>query len=258
MSPPREREASLAVASREPGRAADRVAELEELAGLRLEARPERRIRDVYLDRPSDELHAAGLALRLRREGDSLPTLALKGDERYLPGGGTDRLEVEGPWGETVLSAVREALAAAGLTPGWLPAAPGHGDALGRLAAHGWRPIQDRVTRRRPRRMAGPDGEAAGELTVDEVRFRAGGRTAVHREVEVEAAPDGEPPGRAAAALLERFPDDLRPWDHPKLATGQALERLLAGDDDPNRWLEPDGDLRPEAYGRLEAILAEG
>lgn len=259
MSPPREREASLAVASREPGRTADRVAELEELAGLRLEALPERRLRDVYLDRPSAELRAAGLALRLRREDDGLPTLALKGDERTLRGGGTDRLELEGPWGEAALSAVREALEAAGLPAGWLPADPGPGDPLDRLVARGWRPVQDRVTRRRPRRMEDPDGENVGELAMDEVRFRAAGRTAVHREAEVEAAPGGEPPGRAAAALLDRFPDDLRPWDHPKLATGRALERLLAGDDgDPDRWLGPGGDLRPEAYGRLEAILAEG
>ena len=257
MSPDREREATLAVASREPGRAADRVARLEELAGLRLEPLPERRIRDVYLDRPAGELRAAGLALRLRREDGRDPVLAVKGDERRLEGGGTDRLEVEASWGEEALGRVREALTEAGLPPDWLLEGPAPGDPLDRLLARGWRPVQERTTRRRPRRLVASDGRTAGELAVDEVRFRAGGRTVVHREVEVEAAADADPPGRAADALREGFPGDLRPWDHSKLATGRALQRLLEGGD-PDTWLGPEGGLRPEAYDRLEAVLEEG
>ena len=256
MIPGREREATLAVASREPARAADRVAGLEALADLRLEPLPERRIRDVYLDRSAGELRAAGLALRLRRQEGRDPVLAVKGDERRLAGGGTDRLEVEAPWGEEAMAPVSEALAEAGLPPDWLPDDRVPGDPLDRLLARGWRPVQDRTTRRRPRRLVTPDGRTAGELAVDEVRFRAGDRTIVHREVEVEAAANADPPGRTAAALRERFPGDLRPWDHSKLATGRALERLLEGVD-PDRWLEADGALRPEAYGRLEAMLAE-
>lgn len=258
MSPAREREACLAVVSREAGRAADRVAGLDELAGLRLEPLPERRLRDVYLDRPGGELRSAGLALRLRREDGGPATLALKGDERRLAAGGTDRLEVEGSWSEETLASVGEALSGAGLPADWLPATAGEGEPLDRLLARGWRPVQERTTRRRPRRLADGEGRTAGELAVDEVRFRAGDRTAVHREVEVEAAVEGgPPPGRAAEALLARCPDDLRPWDHPKLSTGRALERLLEGGD-PDRWLGTEGDLRPEAYDRLEAILAEG
>lgn len=257
MSPDREREASLAVASRDPGRIADRVARLEELAGFGREPLPERRLRDVYLDRPAGELRAAGLALRLRREDGGVASVALKGDERRLPGGGTDRLEVEGPWSEEAVARVGEALAGAGVEPDSLPDVAADGDPLDLLVARGWRPVQDRTTRRRPRRLVAPGGTTAGELAVDEVRFRAGGVTAVHREVEVEAAAGAGPPGPAADALRDRFPGDLRPWDHSKLATGRALERLLGGED-PGRWLGPDGGLRPEAYERLEAILAEG
>lgn len=263
MSPAREREASLAVVSDRPGEVADRIAALRELDGRRLEPLPHRELRDVYLDRPGGDLAAAGMALRVRTRGDGTRLLGLKGDERRLEGGGTDRLEVEGAWGEETLSRVRSALEAAGLPSAWLsvPADPGTpADALGGL---GWRVVQDRRTVRRRRRLTGPgrgagDGEAAGELTVDEVRFRPAGRPAVHREVEVEASPGRELPAGAVEALLARFPDGLRRWEPSKLATGRALDRLFGEGGDADVWTDADGALRPAAYDRLEELVAGG
>lgn len=255
MSSTREREATLAVVSERPERVADRIADLRELAGFDLEPLAARELRDVYLDRDDEALRGAGLALRLRRaRNGGPPLLAVKGPGRPAAGGGTDRLEVEGAWGSEALAAARATLEDAGLPGELLPAEPGTGDPVDRLLARGWRVVQDRRTRRLPRRLRTGEGSAAGELVVDEVGFRPRGRRAVHREVEVEAPAGGPLPSGLVEALLERFPGDLRRWEHPKLATGRALERLLARKEG-GRWLGPGDALRPAAYDRLEALL---
>ena len=257
MRPRREREASLAVAASDPGRIADSIAAVREVAGFRLEALPERDLHDVYLDRPDHDLRRAGLALRLRRTGEDPPLLAVKGDERRLPGGGVDRLEQEARWGEGALSEAATALADAGLPAGLLPEEAGRGGALERLRGHGWRVVQERRTRRRPRRLSGADGDGeAGELAVDEVRYRVGARRAIHREVELEAAPGRNLPAGVLGALRRRFGNALRPWDHSKLATGRALERLEA-DGGAGEWRRPDGSLTPTAYDLLAGLLEE-
>lgn len=256
MTGRREREASLAMVGPRPARTADRIAALRSLAGLRLEPLPDRVLRDVYLDRPDDALRAAGLALRLRESGEDPAMLALKGDARPLPGGGVDRLEAEASWGGQALGEVGELLEEAGVPGATLPEGTAQDEPVEQLRSAGWKVVQERTTRRRSRRLRpGPADEAAGELAVDEVRFRPGGRQVLHREVEVEARADDRLPGRALEALRDRFGDAVRPWDHSKLATGEALERLLAGED-PDRWLRPDGGLAAAAYDRLDELLA--
>lgn len=259
MSPPREREATLAVVSERPGRTAERIAALRELAGFVLEPLADRDLRDVYLDRDDGALRRTGLALRLRRSRDGeAPLLAVKGAGRPAAGGGTERLEVEGRWGAEALAAAREALEETGVPGDLLPSEPGGDDPLDRLRALGWRVVQDRRTRRRPRRVRSGAGSDAGELVVDEVGFRPGGRRAVHREVEVEAPAGGPLPSGLVETLLERFPGELRRWEHPKLATGRALERLLSGAGSRRRWLGPGDALWPRAYDRLEVLLEGG
>lgn len=253
----REREATLAVVGEEPARTADRIAGLRSLDGLRLEPLEARELDDVYLDRPGGLLQQRGLALRLRRAGDGSPRLAVKGDARPLPGGGVDRLELEAPWGREALEGARRALEGAGLPAEMLPRDPG-GEPVEALRATGWRVLQARTTVRRPRRLgAAAGGEGSGELVVDEVRFRPEGQLAVHREVEVECGSDDRLPSRATRALRARFGEELRRWDHSKLATGRALEALLA-DGDPGLWVGPDGSLLARVYDRLEELLAGG
>ena len=58
------------------------------------------------------------------------------------------------------------------------------------------------------------------------------------------------------AALAEVFPDDLRPWPYGKLATGRAVEQLLAAGR-LEGLLDPSGRISPAAHARLAEYLAQ-
>lgn len=256
----RELEASLAVVGRDPGATAREVAGLEELAGRRLGARRDLRLRDVYLDLPGEPLLLAGRAFRVRR-GDGLPVLALKGGDRVGAGPGVEREEREARWGPeaaSLLARVARMGEAADVETAAAAALEGE-DPVDALLGAGFHVLQDRVTRR-SRREVTEDGRRVGELAVDEVRFDAGDRPCLHREVEIEAATAG-PAGRALLReavddLRRRFGRRLRPWDRSKLATGRALVALISGAAETPGWLAPDGSVRREGYDRVESLLA--
>lgn len=257
----RELEASLAVVGQDAARTLEAVIALEELAGRHLGPPRERELRDVYLDLPGEPLLAAGGALRLRRAGARL-LLAFKGDGRGGAGPGVEREEREAPWGPGAAGVLRRVAAEAGgdaaAPEAAITAAREGREALGALLGAGFHVLQDRRTRRITREIPGPAG-GSGELAADAVRFEAGGLACVHREVEVEAdrpGPDGSALVRACVDDLRgRFGAVLRPWERSKLATGLALEALLAEGERPS-WLAADGSLAPEAYDRLEACLS--
>ena len=251
-------EATLAVSSETPAEVAERIAALDGLGPYRFHWLDVRELRDVYLDTPARELEERGLALRLRRE-DGGWWITLKGPARPAPGGAVERSELELEWSRAAFGRILGALRSRGVElPGASSATcgPDAGDPRGVAAEAGFRVIQDRRTRRARARVEAADG---GEgplawIVVDTVRFRtASGQGVRHREVEIEATPaawEGVP-GEVAGLLRRRFGDALRPWEHPKLATGQAV----AGTEPP---AGPDGDLLPAAYDRLERELSGG
>jgi hypothetical protein len=57
-------------------------------------------------------------------------------------------------------------------------------------------------------------------------------------------------------ALAAAFPDDLMPWPYGKLATGRAVERLLA-DGRLDGLLDPADRIRPAAHQLLAEFLAK-
>lgn len=260
-APPVELEASLVVVGSDAAATLRRVAGRNVLAGRRLGSPRRLRLRDVYLDLPGELLLRAGRAFRLRR-GDGPPTLTLKGGDRPGEGPGVEREEREAPWGPEAEALLRR-VAAAGEAgdvdaAAVAEAAREEREPLPALAAAGFRVLQDRTTRRIVRPIL-EDGRAVGELAVDEVRFDAGGRDCVHREIEVEAATAG-PAGRrllgeAVGDLRDALGPGVRPWDHSKLATGRALVALLVDADQRPAWLAPDGSIGPEGYERVEALL---
>lgn len=251
-------EITLAVSSETPAEVADRIAALDRLGSYRLHWLDVRELRDVYLDTPARELRERALALRLRREDDGW-WITLKGAARPAAGGAVERSELELEWSPAGFRRILRVLRARGVDlPGAssVPSDPDGGDPVQVAGGAGFRVVQDRRTRRTRARVEAADGgeEPLAWLVVDTVRFRtASGRAVRHREVEVEATPGApeEVPGDVAGLLRRRFGDVLRPWEHPKLATGQAV----AGTEPP---AGPDGDLLPAAYDRLERELSGG
>lgn len=249
-------EAGLLVSSESPRAIVERIAALERLGPFGLGPPDAVRIRDRYLDTPALELAARRIALRVRTVDDEV-LIALKEDSKPLPGGGVDRLELEGPASARNLAAIMDAIEERGVTPpGPLPGKV-HGDPTPFLAEGGWVVVQERETLRRRRSVFGPGTEErVAELAVDSVLFRADGRRVCHHEVEIEAK-DGARPDvvrELRDRLLGAFGGSLVPWDHAKLATGMAIQELgAAGELDA--LVGPEGDLRPEAYDRLTSWL---
>jgi hypothetical protein len=270
-------EASLAICHRRPESVARRIASLQQLAGWTLVSGAPRCIRDTYLDTEEDALRAAGAALRVRRVDGRL-RVAVKTRGRALEGGGVERGEREVPWSP---GAIRELLSGLRETGVSLPVAGGSrareggrgtreesasateardgraADPVSVARRMGLRVLQDRETLRRPSAVREEDGGRVAELVVDRVAFRPGGGTVLHYEVEVEAGDAGgtDTVQGVVSALGERFGARLRPWDHPKLATGEAL-RTLGERGSLEGITSPRGTLLPGAYDELESLLS--
>jgi hypothetical protein len=235
------------------------VAGLEEVGRFRLRHRPARRIRDTYLDTGDGALGAAWVAFRVR-ELDGSPLLTLKADA-VRSGLAARRLELEAPWSAAALGMVLEELGRRGIELPEPPEGAGAGEPLADLAGLGLGPTQTRETTRTPRDVLEGDDQAAvpvAELTVDDVGYQLPAGTARLLEVEVEAKGQG---GMGTVhdlleALAAAFPDDLVHWPYGKLATGRAVERLLA-DGRLEGLLDSAGRIRPAAHRLLDEFLTE-
>src|SRR5215216_3303932 len=255
---PREVEGVLLVRADDQEAAAARVAALEAVGRFRLRHRPAQGIRDTYLDTGDGALGAARVAFRVR-ELDGSPLLTLKADA-VRSGLVAQRLELEAPWSAAALGMVLEELRRRGIEVADPPESAGMGEPLADLARLGLRPTQTRETTRTPRDVLEGDDAAAGpvaELTVDDVGYRLPAGTARLLEVEVEAKGPGgmETVQALLGALAEGFPGELRPWPYGKLATGRAVEQLLAAGR-LEGLLGPDDRIRPAAHDLLAEFLA--
>jgi inorganic triphosphatase YgiF len=256
---PHEVEGVLLIRADDQEAAAAKVADLEAVGHFRLRHRPAQRIRDTYLDTGDSALGAARVAFRLRELGGS-PLLTLKADA-VRSGLTAQRLELEAPWSAASLGMVREELRRRGVELPEPPETAGAGEPLADLAGLGLRPTQTRETTRTPRDVLEGDDAAGGpvaELTVDDVGYRLPAGTARLLEVEVEAKGPGgaETVNDLLETLAAAFPDDLVPWPYGKLATGRAVERLLA-DGRLEGLLDAAGRIRPAAHELLGEFLAE-
>jgi inorganic triphosphatase YgiF len=256
---PREVEGVLLVSADDQEGAARRVGALERVDRFELRPRPTQRIRDVYLDTGDGDLAGARVAFRVR-ELDGRPLLTLK-SAAVRTGLAAERLELEGPWSAATLGTALEELRRRDVPLSEAPEGAGAGEPLTDLAGLGLRPTQVRETTRTPRDVlerGDPDAGPVAELTVDDVAYQLPAGTARLLEVEVEAKGGGGL-GTVQAllrALAEVFPDDLRPWPYGKLATGRAVEELLAAGR-LEGLLDPSGRISPAAHDRLAEYLAK-
>jgi inorganic triphosphatase YgiF len=256
---PHEVEGVLLVRADDQEATARTVAGLEAVGRFRLRHRPAQRIRDIYLDTGDGALGTARVAFRVR-ELDGSPLLTLKADA-VRTGLTAQRLELEAPWSAAALAMVLEELRRRGIELPEPPEGAGAGEPLADLAGLGLRPTQTRETTRTPRDVLDGDDQAAGpvaELTVDDVGYQLPTGSARLLEVEVEAKGQGglETVQVLLAALAEGFPEALRPWPYGKLATGRAVEQLLAAGR-LEGLLDPAGRIHPSAHDRLAEFLAQ-
>ena len=256
---PREVEGVLLVCADDQEAAGRKVAGLEGVDRFELRVRTPQRIRDTYLDTGDGALGATRVAFRVR-ELDGRALLTLKADP-VRSGLAAERLELEAPWSAEALGAALEELRRRGIQLPDPPEGSGAGEPLADLGALGLHPTQVRETTRTPRDVlerGRPDAGPVAELTVDDVGYRLPAGTARLLEVEVEAKGSGglETVQALLSALAEGFPGELRPWPHGKLATGRAVERLLA-EGRLEGLLDPDDRIRPAAHELLAELLAE-
>jgi triphosphatase len=234
-----------------------RLVDLQVLEGFDLLPKDSERIRDVYLDTGDGALASARVAFRVR-ELNGRPLLTLKADARRT-GSASVRLELEAPWSAEALQAALQELRRRGIQLPDPP--PDPGEPLAVLAGLGLSPAQVRETTRTPRDVVGRgsrDAAPMAELAIDEVAYRLPAGTVRLLEVEAEAkGPGGLATVEALlGALAQAFPDELRPWPYGKLATGQAVERLLAAGR-LQGLLDQTGMLRPGAHDLLADILSQ-
>jgi hypothetical protein len=255
---PREVEGVLLVCADDQEAAGRKVAALAAIDRFELRPRPAQQIRDTYLDTADGALGAARVAFRVR-ELDGRPLLTLKADA-VRSGLAAERLELEAPWSVAALEAVMEELRRRGIDlPEPAPEGSGVGEPLAVLGGLGLRPTQVRETTRTPRDVHEPGGQPGGpvaELTLDDVGYRLEAGTARLLEVEVEAkGPGGLDTVQALlGALAEAFAGELKPWPYGKLATGRAVEELLAAGR-LDGLLDERRRIRPAAHDLLAELL---
>jgi inorganic triphosphatase YgiF len=255
---PREVEGVLLVCADDQEAAAGKVAGLEAVDRFELRPRPAQRIRDVYLDTGDGALAAAKVAFRVR-ELDGQRLLTLKADP-VRSGLVAERIELEAPWSAGALGTALEELRRRGIELPDPPEGAGTGEPLADLGGLGLRPTQTRETTRTPRDVLDRDqaAEPVAELTLDDVGYQLPAGAARLLEVEVEAKGPGglETVQALLGALAETFPSDLKPWPYGKLATGQAVEQLLA-EGRLEGLLDDRQRIRPAAHNLLAEFLAE-
>jgi inorganic triphosphatase YgiF len=255
---PSEVEGVLLVCARDQEAVGRKVAALQAVDRFELRPRPAQRIRDVYLDTGDGALAAAPVTFRVR-ELDGEPLLTLKADP-VRSGLAAERLELEAPWSAAALGTILEVLRRRGVDLPDPPEGAGAGEPLADLGALGLRPTQTRETTRTPRDVTERGGAArpVAELALDDVGYQLPAGTARLLEVEVEAKGPGglETVQALLEALAEAFPGELKPWPWGKLATGRAVEQLLAAGRLDGQ-LDEGQRIRPTAHTLLAEFLSE-
>ena len=252
-----ELEATLLICSENPQEVVGQVASLTGIEDYRLLPQDSSKIHDIYFDTPDAFLNNKKIALRLRQIGKE-QWITLKGPS-YLTGWGSmERLEIEESWSKKSLINIFNKLVEEGFE---LPHLPEDFDLITPrevMTGVGLKVIQDRVTSRQIRNIVYKNvntGPILAELAIDSVMYSIGNENIHHNEVEIEAKmQDSEKVIQVISKhLIERFKPALCKWDHSKLATGKAIDKLL--DDGVAGLLDVNNNIKPEAYDKIDDIL---
>ncbi len=261
----REIEAALIICAENPQAVVEQIAGMTSIGNYHLLPEDSSTLHDFYFDRPDGALQTREWALRLR-ESEAARWLALKGPSRPTSwGGGVERIEFEAPWSKDAVINVVKELTHSGIDIPWPSQDFDYTRPSRIMVRFGLEVVQERVNRRRLRYIVkSGDSDSnltpLAELAVDSVVYCFGDRKVGYHEVEIEAkAEDG------GATLIKTVMEDLvamyaptlRKWDHSKLVTGYAIERLLRAGA-LEGLLDVKGDLRPTAFDKICDYLKGG
>jgi hypothetical protein len=231
---PFEIETKLIIAGEDPAGLMGELADLRGTGPFLFVNRRAQALKDTYYDTPAHTLSTRGIALRTRETPEqSRPfpvKITIKRNERVEAGGAAVREELELAVTAENIPRIAQALKELPLPADPVSIRP---DAVRHsLEETGLVIIQERLTTRTSLDIMTSiePGRTIAELALDEVSYRIGGGTVLHYELEVEAAENGyQPLIEELTRLLEQdCPGRLKRWDHNKLATGFALEKLHA------------------------------
>jgi inorganic triphosphatase YgiF len=256
---PREIEAALIIRSRNPQIVARKIAGLRSIADYRLLPQDSETIHDLYFDTPDRKLQTQKLALRLREIGTTR-WITLKGPSQPTDWGGMERLEIEAPWSQDALTRVVKELTDRRINMLLHDQDFDRTHPLDVMTSSGLEVVQNRETHRQVRNVVFREsGPVLAELAIDSVVYYFGDQEIRHHEVEIEAKVRDS--STVLKTVIERLTAMYRPvlrrWDHSKLATGMAIQKMLS-EGALIGLLDNDGNLTPVAYDKIGAHLTRG
>lgn len=255
-----ESEITFVVCAEHPRQVLERIGGLTAIGGCRIERAGSLHIHDSYFDTAGRLLRRGHWALRIREIG-SERLITLKGPETRTLWGGVKRTEFEAPWSHEARRVIVAGLAGDQIAL--------HGDLNGlemtlpadMLARLGLEKIQDRQTFRQVLEIMPESvekGISLAEMDLDAVIYSFHDRKIRHYEIEIEARAEENQDLLTIVVeeLRAAYGSLLRKWDHGKLATGLAIEELLAAGCLVIR--EKDGELMPRDYEEIDAFFKRG
>lgn len=259
---PREIEATLIIRSKNPQFVARQVEELRLIARYRLLPQDSVTIHDLYFDTPDRKLQTQKLALRVREIGTKR-WITLKGPSQPTDWGGVERLEIEAPWSQDALTRVVKELTDRRINMLLHDQDFDRTHPLDVMTSSGLEVVQNRETHRQVRNVVFREsGPVLAELAIDSVVYYFGDQEIRHHEVEIEAkVRDSSTVLRTVieelTAIRGMYGPVLRRWDHSKLATGMAIQKML-NEGALSGLLDNERNLTPIAYEKIDDYLTRG
>ncbi len=256
----RELEAILVIQSDDPRKTASKIAEITDIAHYRVVPEKPKTLHDVYLDTRDKRLNTSEMNLRIRGENENY-WITLKTYPRPTFWGGQTRQEMELSWSPIALGKV---LGEIGLPFKDLrrEEVVVSTDPVTLLKGLGFEVVQDRETHRDIRNIRNIVSsktdypQVLAELDIDSVTYHFGEQEVYLYEVEVESKiKEGHSTVKnIIKALRDTYGTSLRSWRHRKLATGEAVEKMMKSGELVG-LLDSRGRLSSGAYERLNRIL---
>ena len=255
----REIEATLIISSNNPKKEVLQIAGLKRIAKYQLIPLDSQMIHDYYFDTTDHALQSQKLAMRLREIGASR-WITLKGrsklDAQRIS---VERLEIEEELSKNAIGRIIKELMDRKINIQQQSNYFDYHHILDVFFNLGLEIIQDRKTLREVRNIVAMNEhsrQVLAVLAVDSVAYHFSGQEIYHHELEIEAkTEDGFKALKILTEkLIARYKSSLRIWEHSKLATGKAIEKLLS-EGALEGLFDADNNLKPSAYNKIDHYI---